>query len=103
VSIPHLAAPQQNTAARWFAHAGWMECQRIAAVYDFTLSWQDDGDTRTLLLLGADSPAEMMMTIHRSQLDTSRLEATTGLILRWMLERGAHWRGFTYDPLKGRD
>lgn len=100
--LPHLAtpdgAPRQTASARWFAHAAWMECQRIAVVYDFTLSWEDDADGRTLMLLGADSPDEMTLRLHWMQFDASQLEATTGLILRWMLERGRAWRGFEYDP-----
>lgn len=105
-SIAHLSAPErkpvQSVAARWFAHAGWSECQRIAVVYDFDLAWQDDEHGRTLMLLGHDSPAEMTMHIRWMDLDGSRLEATTGRILRWMLERGAAWRGFEYDPFAER-
>lgn len=101
MSIPHLSAPEmtprQSTAAHWFAHAGWVECLRIAAAFAFSLDWQDDELGRTLLLLGTDSPAEMTMHIRWAQLDSSRLEATTGLILRWMIERAAYWRGGDMD------
>jgi hypothetical protein len=107
MSIPHLAAPQaiprQSAPARWFAHAGWMECQRIAAVYGFSLTWEDDGDERTLMLLGADSPADMTLTITRAHLDASRLEVTTRMILLWMLERGRYWTDRDIDWLALRD
>lgn len=98
MTIPFLAAPdaapRQSTAARWITHPAWCHCQEIAEQCGFDLHWHDDEEGyRSLMLLGVDSPAEMTMRIHLSRFDTRHIIATTGVVLRWMIDRGQWWTG----------
>lgn len=75
------------------ALAMWTWCEEAAQAYGFTPHWQDEGDERVIMLLGPDSPGEMVLRFPKSRLADADIQRLGIEVVRWMDERGQHWTG----------
>ena len=59
-------------------------CER----YGFQMFWREDGDTRTLELLGPDSPGEYVYTLHKRDLIDGTVQDIARDLYWWITARG---------------
>lgn len=94
-TIPIARSPKGHFWA--VAMEGWYEELRP---YGFTPDCFVDNDdgTRTVMLLGPDSPAEMVYTFARWRLADPYLQPLANELVRWADRATTHWLG---HPIPG--
>ncbi len=91
--------PKRSQKGEWAAVVMETWHDEVSRAYGFTPHWEDEGEHRTIMLLGPDSPQEMTLRFHKRWLNEFFVQFLGGEIVLWMDRMGKHWTGaYTTDP-----